>query len=193
MKSNSNHFEDPAEVRWFAIRVEYRGEMAVKRYLDAKGIEHFLPMQYREVVAGRRKIRKLVPSVHNLIFIRTTKQQIDRIKSTTAYPIRYMMQRDGSRSHPIVVPDREMLDFIRVAGTFDDRLLYLADTDVRPREGDRVRILSGPFAGVTGIYMRVKGTRCRRVVVEVPGIAAVATASLPPSMIEVIESSAQLR
>ncbi len=191
MESNSNHSEHPSEIHWFAIRVEYRGEMAVKRYLDATGIEHFLPMQYREVVAGRRKVRKLVPSIHNLIFIRTTKQEIDRIKSTTAYPIRYMMQRDGNRSQPIVVPDREMLDFIRVAGTFDDQLLYLTGADVHLCKGDRVRILSGPFAGVTGIYVRMKGARNRRVVVEVPGIAAVATATLPPSMVEVIEGSAQ--
>lgn len=172
--------------RWFAIRVEYRGEMAVKRYLEEIGMEHFLPMQYREVVVRQRKVRKLVPLVHNLIFIHTTKPAIDRIKATTDYPIRYMMQRDGAQSHPIVVPDDEMYNFIRVAGTHDDQLLCIPQEEVRLGRGDRVRVLSGPFAGATGVYMRVKGTRRRRVVVEIPGIAAIATASLDPSSVEKI-------
>lgn len=172
--------------RWFAIRVEYRGEMAVKSYLEKIGMEHFLPMQYREVVVRQRKVRKLVPLVHNLIFIHTTKPALDRIKATTHYPIRYMMQRDGAQSHPIVVPDEEMYNFIRVAGTYDDQLLYIPQEEVRLGRGDRVRIQSGPFAGATGIYIKLKGTRHRRVVVEIPGIAAIATATLDPSVIEKI-------
>lgn len=172
---------------WFAIRVEYRREQAVKAYLDSIGVECFLPMQYREVVIRQRKVRKLMPLIHNLIFMHTTKPVIDRIKTTTAYPIRYLMQREGATSRPIVVPDDQMHNFIRVAGTFDDQLVWIPEQELPLTTGDRVRILGGPFAGAEGIYLRIKGSRARRVVVRIPGIAAVATATIAPSMVERIK------
>lgn len=169
---------------WFALRVDFRRETIVKKYFDSIRIENFLPMQYKEVVVRGHKIRKLMPLVHNLIFARTTKQQLDTIKATTVYPIRYLMFREGTKSSPIVVPEEQMQNFIRVAGSYDDQLLYLSPEQVPLTVGDRVRILSGPFAGAEGIYVRLKGTRARRVVVHLPGIMAVATATVPPSMIE---------
>lgn len=155
--------------------------------MDSLGMESFLPMQYKETTVRGQKLRKLMPLVHNLIFVRSTKRQIDEIKATTAYPIRYLMFREGTKSTPIVVPEEQMRNFIRVAGTYDDQLMYLPQQQQPLCEGDRVRILGGPFAGVEGIYLRLKGTRARRVVVHLPGIMAVATAVIPPSMVERID------
>lgn len=171
---------------WYAVRVDYRRELAVKEYLDSRAVENFLPMQYKVVGAGRQKVRKLLPLVHNLIFIHSTKSVIDEIKTTTTFPIRYLMFRQGAQSSPIVVPDEQMRNFIRVAGTYDDQLIFISQEEVPMEKGDRVRILSGPFAGVEGIYVRLKGSRSRRVVVQIPGIMSIATATVLPSMVEPI-------
>ena len=181
-KENIAHAESPGE--WFALRVDYRGEIKVKQYLDSLGVENFLPMQHKETTVRGQKVRKLTPLVHNLIFVRAARQQIDEIKATTDYPIRYLMFREGTKSTPIIVPEEQMRNFIRVAGTYDDQLMYLPLEEVALTAGDRVRILSGPFAGAEGIYLRLKGTRARRVVVHLPGIMSVATATVPPSMVE---------
>ena len=167
---------------WYAIRVTYNRELKVKEDLDERGITCFVPMQYRREERGGVMVKRLVPSVHNLIFINLTPTEMKDYKSTTALPIRYIMDRETRK--PVTVPDREMESFIKVAGTYDEKLVYLTPDPGDFSRGERVRIIGGPFAGAEGIFVRVKGDR--RVVINVEGIVAVATTFVHPSMIEKI-------
>ena len=54
------------------------------------------------------------------------------------------------------------------------------------KEGKRVEIISGAFEGVTGVIRRVK--RCKRVVVELEGIASVAIAFVPAGLLKEIDN-----
>ena len=170
---------------WFAIRVTYNRELKVKADLDARGIKNFVPMQYRREERNGQMVKRLVPSVHNLIFIHIEPSKMKEYKMTTDLPIRYIMNREtnGSRK-PITVPDREMENFIKVAGTYDEKLIYLNPDPGDFAEGERVRIIGGMFAGTEGIFVRLKGDR--RVLVNVPGVVAVATTYVHMSMIEKI-------
>ena len=78
----------------------------------------------------------------------------------------------------------EMENFIRVAGTYEEKLVYLSPDPGDFAKGERVRIIGGPFAGAEGIFIRVKGDR--RVLINIPGVVAVATTFVHPSMIEKI-------
>lgn len=169
-------------LQWFAIRVTYSREMALKSYLDQCGIESFIPMQYKEIVKGERRVRKLVPVIHNLVFVRLDREKMDEVKRNISLkiPIRYMMNRE--KREPLVVPDRQMYSFIAVAGAYDQQVVYLDSQTLSLREGDRVRITGGVFAGVEGVFVRIKGDR--RVVVSIEGVMAVATAFVHPSLIE---------
>ena len=155
---------EPEAKQWFAIRVTYSREMALKEYLDRCRMESFIPMSYKEVIKGERKVRKLVPVIHNLVFVRSTREKLDEIKRDISLkvPIRYIMDRETRR--PLVVPDRQMHSFIAVAGAYDEQ------------------IVGGVFSGVEGIFIRIKGDR--RVVVSIEGVMAVATAFVHPSLIE---------
>ena len=170
---------------WFAIRVTYNRELKVKEDLDARGITNFVPMQYRREERKGVMVKRLVPSVHNLIFIYLTPSEMKEYKMTTDLPIRYMMGRttDGTPK-PITVPDSEMENFIKVAGTYEEKLVYLTPEPGDFSKGERVRIIGGQFAGAEGIFVRVKGDR--RVLINVQGIVAVATTYVHPSMIEKI-------
>ena len=64
--------------KWFAIRVTYNREMKVKRELDSIHIENFLPMKSKIIFRGEKKIKELVPAIHNLIFLHTTKEQLKK-------------------------------------------------------------------------------------------------------------------
>ncbi|MBQ3730732.1 MAG: transcriptional regulator, partial [Muribaculaceae bacterium] len=103
-------------------------------------------------------------------------------KKTTALPIRYIMNRETRR--PITVPEQEMENFIRVAGTYEEKLVYLNPDPGDFAKGERVRVIGGPFAGTEGIFIRVKGDR--RVLINIPGVVAVASTFIHPSMIEKI-------
>jgi transcription antitermination factor NusG len=170
------------EKKWFAIRVTYHRELKVKEDLDARGITCFVPMQYRREERHGVMVKRLVPSVHNLIFIHLTPTEMQEYKKSTDLPIRYIMNRETHK--PIVVPTREMENFIKVAGTYDEKLIYLNPDPGDFTKGERVRIIGGMFAGAEGVFVRLKGDR--RVLINVEGLVAVATTYVHPSMIEKI-------
>ena len=169
---------------WFAIRVTYNRELKVKEDLDARGIQNFVPMQYRREERNGVMVKRLVPSVHNLIFIHITPTDMKDYKSMTDLPIRYIM--DKASRKPIIVPEKEMENFIKVAGTYDEKLVYLNPDPGDFAQGERVRIIGGAFAGAEGVFVRVKGDR--RVLINVEGLVAVATTFVHPSMIEKISN-----
>ena len=167
---------------WYPLRVTYNRELKVKADLDVLGVINFVPMQYRREERNGRMVKRLVPSVHNLIFVKMTPSKMTEYKKTTALPIRYIMNRETRR--PMTVPEKEMENFIRVAGTYEEKLVYLNPDPGDFAKGERVRVIGGPFAGTEGIFIRVKGDR--RVLINIPGVVAVASTFIHPSMIEKI-------
>jgi len=165
---------------WYALRVTYNRELKVKADLDTRGIRCFVPMQYRREERNGQLVKRLVPSVHNLIFVYLEPSAMKDYKMSTELPIRYIMDREKHK--PITVPEHEMENFITVAGTYEEKLVYLNSDPGSFTRGDRVRVLGGMFEGAEGIFVRVKGDR--RVVVNIPGVVAVATTFIHPSMIE---------
>ena len=168
--------------QWFAIRVTYNREMKVKRELDSLHIENFLPMKHRMVTRGERKVKELVPAIHNLIFAYISKENLKDYKATTTLPIRYIMNRETRE--PVVIPEYQMKNFIAVAGNQSEHVVYLEPNIANFKKGDKVKITGGVFEGTEGYFMRIKGDR--RVVVCINGIAAVATAFVHPSLVEII-------
>ena len=184
---------------WFPMRVTYQREMKMKAELDRLGIECFVPMRYKVVELPLDKLRvrnggdtelrrELVPAINNLIFVRSTQEQISGLKASNEVlePLRYMMDRTASRENAFMtVGDREMENFMRVASRTDDSVMFLDEETVVGKEGKRVEIMGGAFEGVTGVVRRVK--RCKRVVVELEGIASVAIAFVPAGVLKEIE------
>ena len=65
-------------------------------------------------------------------------------------------------------------------------LSFFSPDEVNLRKGTKVRITGGDFAGQEGIFLKVKGARDRRVVIEIQGVIALAMATIHPDLIEVI-------
>lgn len=169
---------------WFAVRVTYSRELALKALLDEEKITNFIPMRYDYIVKDGRRVRKLVPAVHNLIFIRSTRKCIDALKDKPGMniPMRYIMDREHHR--PIVIPDVQMRSFILVAGNHDEAVIYVEPAELQLVKGQKVRIKAGVFEGVVGEFVRIR--RDRRVVVSIEGVMAVATTFIHSSLIEPI-------
>lgn len=174
---------------WFPMRVTYSREMKVKAELDRLGIESFVPMTYKVMDADTdQPHRELVPAINNLIFVRSTQERISHLKSSneTLEPLRYMIDQTAQQPHTIMtVPDRQIENFMRVASKTDDSVMFLDDESVVGKEGKRVIITGGAFEGVTGVIRRVK--RCKRVVVEIEGVASVAIAFVPAGLLKEID------
>lgn len=79
-----------------------------------------------------------------------------------------------------------MEQFIRVINTYNENLVFLKPEEVNLKKGTPVRIVGGAFDGIEGIFIKVKGHRNRRVVVQIEGITAVAIAEVTQDLIEVL-------
>ena len=174
---------------WYPMRVTYAREMKVKAELDRLEIECFVPMTYKLVDAdSENPHRELMPAINNLIFVRSTQERISVLKKVNEElePLRYMMDHTvGEEPEIMTVPDRQMANFMRVASKTDDSVMFLGAKSIIGKEGKRVRIMGGTFEGVEGVIRRVK--RCKRVVVELEGIASVAIAHVPAILLEEIK------
>ena len=169
-------------LHWFAVRVSYSRELALKAILDEENIESFIPMRYGIVMKGGKHVRKLVPAIHNLVFIHSTRKRIDALKDELEgkMPIRFIMNREYCR--PVVIPDAQMRNFILVAGSYDEAVLYIESAELNLVKGQKVRITDGVFKGVIGEFVRIRHDR--RVVVNIEGVMAIATTFIPPSLVE---------
>ena len=87
---------------------------------------------------------------------------------------------------PTIVPDKQMMDFIAVAGTLNEHIMYVDPLEIHLKKGERVRVNGGIWEGVVGKFVRIK--RGLRVVIAIEGVAEVATASLHPSLVDSIEN-----
>lgn len=168
---------------WFAMRVTYSRELRMKEVLEEKGIECFIPMRYQNKLVRGRKAKILKPVIHNLLFAHATKEEIQEAKKGYDY-LQYIINREHQK---IIVPDAQMQTFIAVAGTYDDQLIWINPEDLNLKKGTRVRITAGDFEGQEGVFVKVKGSRDKRVVIAIKGVIAVAMATLHPSLIEVIK------
>ena len=175
--------EAAAESRvWYAMRVSYRQELKVKQDLDTRGIESFIPMKYTLVVRRARRVKVLVPIIHDLIFVLTEPSVMKDLKAHTALPIFYIM--NPATRKPVIVPHDQMQNFIAVAGTYDEQLEYIQDDFENLKRGDRVRVMGGLFEGAEGVLLKTRSKH--RVVVSIEGIVAVVTAEVHPSLLQKI-------
>ena len=150
------------------------------------GIEAYVPMTKAIVERRGTKKRETVPAIHNLIFVHATKDIIKGAKQGIEY-LQYRTFPRNGKNTPIIVPERDMAQFIAVTNARMEEITYLQPDEINIEKGTKVRIHGGSFNGTEGIFVKIKGKRNKRVVVLIEGLAAVAiNAELSPEIIEIL-------
>jgi hypothetical protein len=128
--------------------------------------------------------RKLVPAVSGLVFALATREALDLYIHSfgDARPVNYYWDR--TINAPLTVPAKAMEDFITIASTLDEDLIYLTEVSEKLRGGQVVKVKTCPFQGVEGKVVRIK--KSRRILVELPGTLAVASTYVLPADLEII-------
>ena len=147
----------PERGHWYALRVSYGRELAVKAKLEEEGYPGFVPMKMVRIETNGKVTHEWVPAVGNRSVLK-----------------------------PIVIPDKQMEDFIRICTASNKEVLYLSNPSEKLRNGAKVRVVNGPFTGVVGTVVRIK--KSRRIMVEIPGIIAAASAYVPEDDLELVEN-----
>ena len=178
---------------WFVLRATYSRELKVQAALRERGVRTFVPMMWKPSSSpahtssspARPGIqRQLVPAISSLVFVHWTREALDAyIRSFgDSRPINYYWDR--TTDSPLTVPEKAMEDFIAVASTLDEDIIFLTEISDKLREGQRVKVKQGPFKGVEGKIVRIR--KSRRVLVELPGMLAVASTYVDPKELEIL-------
>lgn len=173
------------DLQWYVLRVSYSRSLKIKALLDERGVTTFIPMVWQKKTEGGKTEKKLVPAVSNLCFVRWTKTAIDEFIRGYGenFPVHYYWDRTASRA--MTISEKAMNDFITVASSLDEDLIYITEISDKLREGQTVKVKSGSFAGVTGKIVRIR--KSRRILVELPGMLAVASTYVKPENIEILD------
>lgn len=168
------------KMNWYVAHTRVNQELFIKKKLDELGIENFLPCeeQVRETPLGRKMIRVLL--IHGMIFIRTDKATSFSLVNEYALNIIYLKDIEGH--HTLIVPDKQMEDFMFLLDFSPDGIEIL-NKDLK--RGDKVRVIKGPLQGLKGELVRLRGHK--RVVIRLEGVASIATSYIPGSFLERIE------
>jgi transcription antitermination factor NusG len=176
-----------ADAVWYAMSAPYHRELQAREWFGKHGIETFIPMR-REVVTLRdgHKSHEIVPAIHNLIFVHTTKERIKALKQGVNF-LQYCTRPQGGKNVPITVPERQMQQFIDITNAANADITYLRPEEVDIKRGTRVRVHGGVFDGIEGIFVKVQGKRSRRVVLLIEGITAVALTEISTDFLEILD------
>lgn len=167
------------KLNWYAAYTRVNQELLIKKKLDELGIENYLPQeeQMRETPLGRKKIRVIL--IHGLIFVRTDKATSFSLLNDYMLNIVYLKDRENR--HSLIIPDKQMEDFMFLLDFSTDGVEVL-NKDLK--RGDRVKVVKGPLQGLEGELVRLKGHK--RVIVRLDGVVSIATSYIPGSFLEKI-------
>ncbi len=161
----------PNQVGWYAMSSPYRRELKAKALLNAHHIENFIPMRTWQEVRDGEIVTLQEPAVHNFVFVHDSYNGIMAVKKGLD-----ILQFILDPHSPIVVPQRQMENFIRFyeSGGYSDSEFLTPQGMSQLRPNARVVIGDGALAGVEGYYQRVVGAKHKRFVVMIDGLMAMA-------------------
>jgi transcription elongation factor/antiterminator RfaH len=161
---------------WYVLHTKSRFENVVNEGLIKKSIEVFLP---KVQVRSKRRDRKAlirVPLFPGYLFVKTDLSPNEHIEIVkTAGAVRLIGSKDG----PIPVP-LDTVESLKIMVQANHPVL----TGTRFKKGDRVMVVSGPFTGVTGTFVRYKGKG--RVVVMIEALGQYAGVDVDEEDIEIL-------
>ena len=167
-----------AEQLWFVMRDQHRGPSSQYMYehLAAQGFETYTPTVKKSKLVKGHAVIVEKPYIRDLFFIHGTLSEIKAIMNPYCH-FQFRYRTGVSPATPIVVPNKEMDDFIRVNQNSDSPEFISPDSipsDVRNR---KIRVVGGPLDGVQGMLKTVRGSKFKTLYVELPGIMAVSSVS----------------
>lgn len=157
---------DDTLFRWYPMYIHYaRKERAVRvnQELHDRGYETYLHLQeppkdyFGTPLKGTNK-----GPVYSIVFVHAMKIQLKLLKrfNGTCRMLKFMSSAsltDHAATRIIWVPDRQMENFIEAASRPDplSQRIPLTYNDFIDKEGQKVKIVDGPFTGIMGEIKRI--------------------------------------
>lgn len=176
--------------QWFVLRVSYGRIDKAKNFVEAKGMECYVPLRYKEVRKQGKKRIIHIPLLPSFIFVYATAEQVETLlhdnkvvanesKSLLSYYFDHTihLQDNPNRNPPLIIRDEAMNNFIRLTSVKNPHIIPVTSNNIQFKLGDNVIVTEGEFKGVHGRVARIAGQQ--RVIVELFNGCLVATAYVP--------------
>lgn len=166
--SSGRHEDFP---RWYAVYTRARHEKMVGRHFEERGITHFLPLYLSIHQWNKRASEVSLPLFPGYVFVRTSWH--DRRQPLEVPGVVHFV---GPAKSPTEIPEKE-LNVLQSA--------VMSERTIEPHPylalGKRVRVASGPMAGLVGVIKRTAGRR--RIVISVDMIMRSVSVELDASTV----------
>lgn len=185
MEQNSNKSTGLPE--WYALR-DFRPANTRQTAYDAlrqSGVDCYTPMIWKiaaDRTGRRRRVRR--PVIADLLFAKGTREELDPVIKAVGR-LQYRFRRGAGPQNLMIVPMEEMERFIAATQT-DERPIFFRPNEITPSMyGREIKINGGSLHGVRGRLLKMRGSRTRRLIVEIPDFL-IAAVEVEPDFIELI-------
>ena len=169
---------------WYAFKVFYNKVFEIDKDMRDQKVKTYFP-KVRIYNSGedKQKISEK-PAISSLIFVQCSEEKVWNLQKTFYGRVMLYTHKNDGTKKASPVNDEEMRVFMLATSVEDERLQYLDVESVNYKEGQRVKVLDGPYKDCVGYIKRIKGNR--RLLVAVEGLALVATSYIPSVFLEKI-------
>ena len=174
--------------QWFVLRVSYGRIIKAKAFVEAKELECYVPLRYKDIrKQGKKRIitEPLLP-----LFVHASAEQVDSLlkdKSIKPLENRALLsyyydhtshcEKSPTKNPPLAISDSAMGNFIRLTSIYNPHIIPVTSENIKYKLGDEVVITEGEFKDIRGRVARIAGQQ--RVLVELFDGYLVATAYVP--------------
>ncbi len=183
--------------QWFVLRVSYGRILKAKAFVEAKELECYVPMRYKEVKKQGKKRIITEPLLPSFLFVHATVEQVvtllyeikvssDESRTLLSYYFNHTIhcQDNPKCNPPLTIRDEAMDNFIRLTSIKNLHIIPVTTEIIQYKLGDMVIVTDGEFKDIHGRVARIAGQQ--RVVVELFEGYLVATAYIPKDAIKII-------
>ena len=180
-------FEDK---QWFVLRVSYGRIIKAKAFVEAKELECYVPLRYKEIRKQGKKRIITEPLLPSFLFVHASAEQVDSLlQDKSIKPLENIAllsyyydhtshcEKSPTKNPPLIIADTAMDNFIRFTSIHNPHIIPVTSDNIKYKLGDEVVITEGEFKDIRGRVARIAGQQ--RVLVELFDGCLVATAYVP--------------
>lgn len=172
--------------QWYVLRDFKKRNAKTPGYklLPELGIRSFTPMHW--VVSNRfgKRIREYVPVIQSLLFAYDTKETLGPIIEKES-ALQFQYRRGAGHNYFMTVPDAEMERFINAVSNDPSPIYFTPDELTPDKIGKEIIVKGGPLNGYTGVLLKMRGTKKRRLLVKIEGFLAAAV-EVNPDYVQIV-------
>ena len=156
--------------QWFVLRVTYGRIIKAKAFIEAKGLECYVPLRYKEIRKQGKKRIITEPLIPSFLFVHALAEQVDSLlqdKNIKAFENRTLLsyyydhtshcENAPTKNPPLIIADTAMDNFIRLTSIHNPHIIPVTSENIKYKLGDEVVITEGEFKDIRGRVTRIAG------------------------------------